>query len=278
MASNWFYADSGKDPQQRGPISSEELRGRARSGMLKPDDLVWKEGMQNWLAARKVKGLFLDPTPRVPLQSVPPPPIPPQLPRADQSNHREPSATSIKIWESPYLIGALTVLCFPIGLYLVWRHPTWSKRRKWVWTGACAGIVLLGMASADDPESEPTQLRDSSAAPANGGSGSESARDTAWQNVKAAVIVDDNRRIDVARLETGSVMPYSEVIALMGAPDHVYTPNGNRPTTYAGWNASDGQVYTAVFGKGNLMFALECSSVERFYAAAKAAERAATGQ
>jgi hypothetical protein len=56
MASTeWYYAHDG---QQAGPVSALELKQLADAGKLRPDDLVWQEGMKDWSPARKVKGLF----------------------------------------------------------------------------------------------------------------------------------------------------------------------------------------------------------------------------
>ncbi len=54
----WYYTSSN---QQKGPISWDELRQLAASGILQPTDLVWKEGMLDWLKASKKEGLFSDP-------------------------------------------------------------------------------------------------------------------------------------------------------------------------------------------------------------------------
>ncbi len=51
----WFYAQGDK---QQGPVSAAEVKALADSGRLKPDDLVWREGMDEWIPARRVKGLF----------------------------------------------------------------------------------------------------------------------------------------------------------------------------------------------------------------------------
>ena len=53
--SDWFYA---KGNRQLGPVSSTELKQLAESGQLTADDLVWSEGMVEWIPADKVKGLF----------------------------------------------------------------------------------------------------------------------------------------------------------------------------------------------------------------------------
>ena len=52
---DWYYA---KDNKQFGPMSTVELKRLSQTGELRPEDLVWTEGMKEWSAARKVKGLF----------------------------------------------------------------------------------------------------------------------------------------------------------------------------------------------------------------------------
>lgn len=55
MASEWYYAQDGR---QHGPVASRELKQLADSGSLQPDDLVWKDGMPDWVPAGEVKGLI----------------------------------------------------------------------------------------------------------------------------------------------------------------------------------------------------------------------------
>lgn len=51
----WFYA---KNDQPCGPVSPVELKRFAEQGELHEEDLVWREGMGEWIPAGKVKGLF----------------------------------------------------------------------------------------------------------------------------------------------------------------------------------------------------------------------------
>ena len=51
----WYYA---RDNKQAGPVSAVDLKQLAAAGQLRPDDLVWREGMTEWSAARNVRGLF----------------------------------------------------------------------------------------------------------------------------------------------------------------------------------------------------------------------------
>jgi hypothetical protein len=55
MANEWYYT---KQKKQRGPVSEEDLRELAASGELAPTDKVWKKGMEKWVAADTIKGLF----------------------------------------------------------------------------------------------------------------------------------------------------------------------------------------------------------------------------
>ena len=51
----WFYA---KNDQPCGPVSPVELKKFADEGELHAEDLVWREGMGEWIPAGKIKGLF----------------------------------------------------------------------------------------------------------------------------------------------------------------------------------------------------------------------------
>ncbi len=59
MATEWFYSRGGN---QVGPVSSAELRACAERGTLLPDDWIWKQGMADWVPARRINGLFPAPT------------------------------------------------------------------------------------------------------------------------------------------------------------------------------------------------------------------------
>jgi hypothetical protein len=55
-----------------GPVSPAELKKLAANGQLLPTDMVWKDGLSEWVAAKNLKGLFVTPT-----IATPPPPPPP---------------------------------------------------------------------------------------------------------------------------------------------------------------------------------------------------------
>ena len=50
--------------------------------------------------------------------------------------------------ENPFVVGLALLGFFPLGLYLVWHHPHWTKTRKWSWTGAWLGCFCLMMVPA----------------------------------------------------------------------------------------------------------------------------------
>lgn len=68
----WWY---GKNGSEAGPIDQATIQQMLASGNLGPDDIVWTDGMTQWVPARQVPGLAQFVTP-------PPPPPPPSQPLA----------------------------------------------------------------------------------------------------------------------------------------------------------------------------------------------------
>ena len=71
----WKYQING---QEHGPIDTKQLQHLAKTGKLKPTDLIWREGLKEWVPASKAKGLF--PTGESPSAVSPPPAPTPPLP------------------------------------------------------------------------------------------------------------------------------------------------------------------------------------------------------
>ena len=73
---DWYYAKNG---QQQGPVNSAQLKQMASAGQIGPDDLVFREGGTQWVAASTVAGLQFGggsppaPAPVSPSRSAPPP-------------------------------------------------------------------------------------------------------------------------------------------------------------------------------------------------------------
>ena len=102
MATDWYYSRGG---QQHGPVSVSELKQLAASGKLLPSDLVWKDGMDEWAPASKVKGLFSEKQLTPARHPAPPPPPPPTAPSssppptetASHDNPQQPSTLNTKL-------------------------------------------------------------------------------------------------------------------------------------------------------------------------------------
>lgn len=71
----WHVA---RGSEKRGPFSHDHLLNAARSGGLRPTDMVWKVGMASWIPAADVEGLFSPPTSHTNPEVVSdhPPPLP----------------------------------------------------------------------------------------------------------------------------------------------------------------------------------------------------------
>jgi DNA-binding beta-propeller fold protein YncE len=54
-APQFYYAQNG---QRFGPIALNQMQERVASNQLHPEDLVWRDGMGQWVAAREVRDLF----------------------------------------------------------------------------------------------------------------------------------------------------------------------------------------------------------------------------
>ena len=51
----WYYA---RGETRKGALSTGQMKALAAAGKIRPDDLVWKEGMENWLPAGEIPELF----------------------------------------------------------------------------------------------------------------------------------------------------------------------------------------------------------------------------
>jgi uncharacterized RDD family membrane protein YckC len=61
---SWYYADAGR---QVGPVEDAALDELVRTGVVRDDTLVWKDGMANWQPHAAVRG----PKPVLPMPAVP---------------------------------------------------------------------------------------------------------------------------------------------------------------------------------------------------------------
>lgn len=142
----WYYTSNG---ERAGPVRAVELKALASSGGLGPDDMVWKEGMKDWIKASSVKGLI----PTALQVATAPPPL---LPTANVSVSRpSPPTISGEVLRnkgiSPLVAAAASFLCTPLG------HILLGQTRKGVFIlisgvlgllACCVGstvVVILGI-------------------------------------------------------------------------------------------------------------------------------------
>ena len=77
MADAVWYA--GKDGEQKGPFTEDDVRGMIARGEVAASDLLWKDGMAEWTAASEVEE-FADAVEEAP---PPPPKTPTEIPGLD---------------------------------------------------------------------------------------------------------------------------------------------------------------------------------------------------
>ena len=116
---NWFYAANG---QQQGPFGDAQLRDLIANGTVRPDTLVWTEGMAGWQKAAEVPGLM-------PAGGPPPRPMggaPPMMGGAGMASGNALSL-NMGIWDFTwrtflFLLGSIFIIPFPWLLvwYLKW--------------------------------------------------------------------------------------------------------------------------------------------------------------
>jgi hypothetical protein len=106
----WFYASNG---QQQGPYPEAQLRDLIIRGTVRPDTLVWTEGMSGWQRAGEIPGL-------VPGGSGPPSIAQPGAPPPMASGGYGGGPLSIELGVFPFLGWSLL---FVIGMVLVIPAP-----------------------------------------------------------------------------------------------------------------------------------------------------------
>ena len=67
--SGWWYVSNG---ERKGPVNDQKLQHLLVSGTLRPNSLVWKQGMESWQPVAQVQAL-------APLLASLPPALPPEL-------------------------------------------------------------------------------------------------------------------------------------------------------------------------------------------------------
>ncbi len=111
----WYYSKNGT---QLGPVAQGELTSKLASGEVSPSDLVWKDGMADWIPASQVPELRVIPAaPSAPAMSGGPAPASvspysaPVSPYAPTSNPNQEIPNYL--WQS---IVVTIFCCWPLGI------------------------------------------------------------------------------------------------------------------------------------------------------------------
>ena len=102
---SWYYTNNGV---QVGPVAIEEIKAMLADGRIKPSDMVWKEGMENWLPVSQVPELNVAAPPAQ--MQAPAPPY--QSPLAQQTTVQGADIPNY-LWQS---IAVTLLCCLPFGI------------------------------------------------------------------------------------------------------------------------------------------------------------------
>lgn len=104
-AAVWYTATPGG--QREGPFSLPEMKQQIAQGTLAPENLVWKDGMANWISARSLPELF----------AAAPPPLPsPAAKRIELGSFLE---TLDKLFSKPALFRQVGRMCAALAAVLL---------------------------------------------------------------------------------------------------------------------------------------------------------------
>ncbi len=102
----WFYSSNGT---QSGPISHQELTAKVQSGEVRDTDLIWKEGMADWLPLNQVPDFAGSVVPSAPQFGTP------MSPPIAYSSGPRPHITNY-LWQS---IVVTICCCMPFGIVAI---------------------------------------------------------------------------------------------------------------------------------------------------------------
>ncbi|MBR0692456.1 DUF4339 domain-containing protein [Bradyrhizobium lablabi] len=119
---NWFYASEG---QQRGPVPELQLHDMIARGTVRPDTLVWTEGMSGWQKAGEIPGLISGSSAPPAFPQAGGPPV-----AAPGSYSGGPLSIDFGIWDFTwrsilFVIGCIFIIPVPwlIVWYTKWMVP-----------------------------------------------------------------------------------------------------------------------------------------------------------
>lgn len=148
----WYYSKNGI---QMGPVSTEELSGKAKGGEVLASDLIWREGMADWLPLSQVSEFqgtaVVSVPPSISMGSVPIP-----QPAAYPAGYVHPRVPNY-LWQS---IVVTVLCCLPFGVVsiihaakvdalvaqgdIVGANAASTSAKNWAIAGAVSWFVLVG--------------------------------------------------------------------------------------------------------------------------------------
>lgn len=145
----WWYATGGKES---GPYTAKELKSMALAGKIAPSDLIWREGLEKWLRASSVKGLFEPAMSRSDAAVPPPPPVsepadPPLQSEMDGADNRFTDAFSMSGEHSSGSISDDEAMQIFVGKKYDLYVRKWArfaeKKISWNWPGFFLNVAWL---------------------------------------------------------------------------------------------------------------------------------------
>lgn len=156
----WFYAERG---QQQGPFPDAQFRDLIARGIIRPDTLIWTDGMAGWQSAGDIPGLFS--------AAGRPPPMPGRMP-ATAGGGGGSLSIDFEILDFVrqgliFFVGSLLVIPFPWVLVstLKWAvsrtqvpgRPDLTFAGKvetimWWYFGTIAAVIVLGFIGGRIPQ------------------------------------------------------------------------------------------------------------------------------
>jgi hypothetical protein len=157
MSTEWYY---GRDGQRGGPVDLAQLQAMAQRGELKPDDLVWRAGMTDWLKAAEVgevAGAFQQRSQPQPQPTYQQPAQPQPYPQAQPYNpYQQPQPGGPMQYATPQypptngaattsmvlgIVSLCLCMCFPLGIAAI-IVGVQAKKNPVNQGQATAGIVM----------------------------------------------------------------------------------------------------------------------------------------
>lgn len=138
----WYYSKNGT---QLGPIGTEDIQAKLASGEISQTDLVWKDGMPDWLPAGQVAELR-PAVPSAPVEVSSPTPSPYQTPSTVQTG---PPVPATAVMPGAPLSQGFAVASMVCGIIAVLSCCLWCLSGPLAIVAVVMGHVALSKAKAD---------------------------------------------------------------------------------------------------------------------------------